>query len=330
MDAASKQSSYQNSSLLSGKGSTPKGETPFLQESEGFTLNPVLSDMQEDINNLNLNGFSSADLFYQLPLSQFEAARLELENLQAKAVDLATGLGMMEDQASEDEHLLRQVGQVRELLEGKVLRLVNMKVRMDHVSKQREDGEKRRLEEQNLSSGQIEESAEEKGTDDMTNQHSQIHSDALPPMETVTDETTGSSIPSPSVSFEGNSKFAEFSTHLAVLKSLFEENSARLGALGDDSLGEKGKIFVTVTKLLQNDFYDQAQTLSFQTSFEKIEEEGMLSYREALSALPPLIQFASSIQADTMINLANPNIYINTLKHLLNNLAKILNTDQAQ
>ena len=84
-------------------------------------------------------------------------------------------------------------------MQDKAQQLLDLQIRVDHISKQREDGEKRRLEEQNLSSGQIEGSIGETGTDDVTNQYPQIHSDALPQMGTETDEMTSSDIPTSSV-----------------------------------------------------------------------------------------------------------------------------------
>ncbi|MBL8677302.1 MAG: hypothetical protein JNJ47_07815, partial [Alphaproteobacteria bacterium] len=229
MDTTSLQPSHQTSPLVLGKESTLKGETTFLQEGEGFTLNLLLSVLQENVNNLHPTGVNHADLFYQLPWGQFEAARLEVKKLLTKAVNLAAILIGMEDWANGDEALLGETAQVKETLETKANHLANMELRLDYISKKREK-------EQNLSSDQTEAFLGETVADDATGHSTPIPSAALVSEDTVADDATSHSTPIPSVSSKGNSRFGQFSTHLATLKGLFEENSARLGVLGEGSL----------------------------------------------------------------------------------------------
>ncbi|MBX9787245.1 MAG: hypothetical protein K2Y08_07910, partial [Alphaproteobacteria bacterium] len=328
MRAMSPQESfYHLSSLLSGKTSEPSYGSQILQQEES---NPILFDIQEEVRDIHPN---IGELYHQLSPAEFEDARLQLESLQGKAANLVVMLNEVEEQWQENgnEDLLEQISYVKKTLQDKAQQLLDLQIRMDHISKQREDGEKRRLEEQSLSSGQIEGSMGGTGTDDMTNQHPQIHSDALPPTEITADETAGSSISIPSVSSEESSKFAEFSTHLTALTSLFEVNLDRLGTLGDSQkASNKGLFTAKLVKFLQNNLYDQAQTLGLQTSFEKFEEEKVLSYDEALSALPHLLQFASSIQVEAVINLSTLTSYIKLLNNFLGQFVRSLNDDQAQ
>ncbi|MBX9621099.1 MAG: hypothetical protein K2X28_03580, partial [Alphaproteobacteria bacterium] len=154
---------------------------------------------------------------------------------------------------------------------------------------------------------------------------------ALPSLEKATDDTASLSAPVPSVSSEETSKFMEFSTHITALTSLLGGSLDKLGTVGDSQKGSpKGLLTSRLVKLLQNNLHNQAQTLGLQTSFEKFEEERVLSYDEALSALPQLLQFASSIQADTLINLTSPTTYVKLLNSFLSGFVKSLNGDQAQ
>ncbi|MBY0272377.1 MAG: hypothetical protein K2X02_03015, partial [Alphaproteobacteria bacterium] len=158
-----------------------------------------------------------------------------------------------------------------------------------------------------------------------------IPSATLVSEETEVNGPTSSSTPPSSVSFVENSKFGEFSINLAALKGLFEGNLARLGTLEDiQKDSRKGRLTARVVKSLQNNFYDQTQTLelAFQPSFERFEDARVLSYDEALSALPQLVEFASKIEHDTGINLYLPTFHLGLLNTYFGQFVKILEEKQ--